>query len=192
MWRVIGKKQITMIETREMWRPVVGYEGSYEVSSLGKIKSLERLISNGKGCYTKKESITNGSIEKKGYRVVRLYLNGISKDFKVHRLVAEAFIANPENKPQVNHINGVKNDNRVENLEWATQSENILHADKIGLRIMKNGEYHGMSKLKKEQVLEIYYHKGKGAEIARVFGISNTHVGRIKNKQSWACLNLKN
>ena len=71
--------------------------------------------------------------KRNGYLCVSLCNNGFSKSFNVHRIIAEAFIPNPGNKPQVNHINGIKTDNRVENLEWVTQSENTIHALSIGL-----------------------------------------------------------
>ena len=104
----------------EKWRDVVGYEGLYEVSSLGRIKRNGRI---------KKPHVDHG-----GYLTVWLSKHSVQKCLKVHRIVAIAFIPNPKNKATVNHINGVKTDNRVENLEWATHSENIIHANKLGLR----------------------------------------------------------
>ncbi|HFI4796558.1 TPA: HNH endonuclease signature motif containing protein [Elizabethkingia anophelis] len=90
----------------------------------------------------------------RGYRIIDIKIDGKRYYKKIHRLVAEAFIPNPENKPQVNHINGIKDDNRVENLEWVTQSENIRHSFEFGLN--KNiGENHRDAKLTKEQVLLI-------------------------------------
>ena len=82
----------------------------------------------------------------KGYPMCQLMINKEIKGFSVHRLIAETFIPNPENKPQVNHINGIKTDNRVENLEWCTQSENILHAFKLGLITRPKGKDHHHSK----------------------------------------------
>lgn len=101
----------------EVWRPIKDYEGLYEISNLGRVKSLNYN-------HTKKEKILKNVENGKGYLMVCLTKNGKHKLFLVHRLVAEAFIPNPENKPCVDHINTIKNDNRVENLRWVTCEEN--------------------------------------------------------------------
>lgn len=120
----------------EVWKPIKGYEGLYEVSNLGRVKSLERKV-KAKNKYgtvdrTVTEKILKYSINHKGYYLVKI-CNQVNKSFLVHRLVAEAFIDNPENKLQVNHINGDKKDNRVCNLEWCTNNENQKHAINMGL-----------------------------------------------------------
>lgn len=101
----------------EMWKPVKDYEGLYEISSLGRVKSL-----NYKG--TGKEKILKNTEHSNGYLIVGLAKNGKYKLFYVHKLVAEAFIPNPEGKPCIDHINTIKNDNRIENLRWVTHEEN--------------------------------------------------------------------
>ena len=101
----------------EIWKDIKKFEGIYQVSNLGNIKSLN----NNK---TKKEKILKLNKDKKGYLYVDLYKNNKSKRFVVHRLVAEAFIPNPENKPCIDHINTIRDDNRVENLRWVTYKEN--------------------------------------------------------------------
>lgn len=107
-------------ELMEIWKDVVGYEGLYEVSNLGRIRRDGRI---------KKPYVDHG-----GYLTVWLSKHSEQKCLKIHRIVAMAFIPNHKNKATVNHINGVKTDNRVENLEWATHSENIIHANETGLR----------------------------------------------------------
>ena len=118
----------------EIWKPVIGYEGIYEVSSLGQVRSLDRYSrahnNNGTICRNRiKGRIMRGSYDQDGYLDVCLYdSEGHDKYFRVHRLVAEAFLPNPDNLPQVDHINCIKDDNRVDNLAWVTCKENINRA----------------------------------------------------------------
>ena len=106
----------------ENWKEVEETNGALYVSDLGRVKSLLR-----------DERILKATPDAKGYLRLRITINGEKKSYKVHRLVATAFVDNPGNKPQVNHINGNKNDNRASNLEWVTNKENAQHAIKNGL-----------------------------------------------------------
>ena len=109
----------------EYWKDVKGYEGFYQVSDCGKVKSLERDVFFPNGTIHRiKGKILVPGLNKDGYACVNLYKNGKGKNIKVHRLVAEAFLQNTENKPQVNHKNEVKTDNFVENLEWCDNKYN--------------------------------------------------------------------
>lgn len=107
---------------QEIWKDIITYEGLYQVSNFGRIKNL------------RKQTIKKPHKDKDGYLILNLYNNGKEKTCRVHRLVAQAFLLNLENKPQVNHIDGNKQNNNVNNLEWCTPSENGLHAWGNGLK----------------------------------------------------------
>ena len=114
----------------EEWRDVVGYEGLYQVSDQGRVKSLERKVPKWDGERTVKERILKPAPTKYGYLQFNLYAGGKQKALTVHRLVCEAFHENPDNKQEVNHINENKTDNRACNLEWCTRTENCNHGSR--------------------------------------------------------------
>lgn len=175
-----------MIEIEE-WRDIEGYEGVYQVSNFGDIKSLARNIYNYfSGTRAVPDRLLKSCVQKNGYRIVSLYPSVKSKTFCIHRLVAQAFIPNPENKPEVNHINGIKTDNRVENLEWATSSENRQHAHDTGLKISQKGSECSKAKLNEAQVLEIRSIKTLSrSEIAEKFMVSKSAIDAIMIRRSW-------
>lgn len=108
----------------EVWRDVKDYKGLYQVSNLGRVKSVKRYVKHYKGGVKSiSERILKLTNDSYGYLVIHLSKNGVGKMYKVHRLVAEAFIPNQDNKPTVDHINTIKTDNRIENLRWATDTE---------------------------------------------------------------------
>lgn len=123
----------------ETWKDIEGYEGLYQVSNTGKVKALERTVPHAHSKeVTKHERTLKPHLTKQGYLDVQLCKNGTVAHKRIHRLVAAAFVPNIEGKPFVNHKNGIKSDNREENLEWCTPSENIRHAvDVLGVSINK-------------------------------------------------------
>ena len=173
----------------EIWKEVSGYNGVYFVSNLGNVKSIDHYIKNAFGG----KSIKKGRVLKK-FKSVKGYLQtSLSKDTVrfntgVHRLVSLSFIPNPENKPQVNHINGIKHDNRVENLEWCTNSENQRHAVKNGLCNPNFSEKHHMSKLTNEQVKTArrMHELGWSNKIlANHYNITQTAMSNILRKKTY-------
>lgn len=161
----------------EIWKDVPDYEGIYQVSSLGQVKSI----------ISKKEKILKGRDDTNGYLKVALYKSKICIQKKIHRLAAMAFIPNPENKPCVNHINGIKSDNRVENLEWCTYSENSKHSFDNNLQISRKGIENNKSKLTEKQVLEIRNYKGcfNTYELGIMYGVNNTTIGSVLRRKTW-------
>ena len=118
--------------TEEVWKDIKGYENLYQVSNLGRIKSLGRRSINKNGhIYYSKEKILKSTLTSHKYKVIGLYKNRKSKQAYIHRLIAEYFIPNPENKPHINHKNGIRHDNRIENLEWVTCYENNKHMKEV-------------------------------------------------------------
>lgn len=160
----------------ELWEDVRDYEGHYQISSGGKVFSLK----------SNKELKPN--IVRSGYKMVRLHKNGWSRDYLVHRLVADAFCNNYFNKPIVNHKDGNKINNYFLNLEWVTDSENQLHAIRTGLKGVRFGANHPRSKLQDGDIISIrkMYKNGFTLEkISSIFNINISTVGRIIQGISW-------
>jgi len=134
----------------EEWKEIIGYEGLYLISNLGRCKSLGINKSN----RWKTERLLKPSKNCEYYSYV-LYKNQKAKYYLIHRLLALHFIPNIQNKPEVNHINGIKSDNRIENLEWVTRSENNKHGFDIGLHKSPKGENHYLASLSNTQASEI-------------------------------------
>lgn len=112
---------------KELYKKIIGYEKLYEISNHGNVKSLKRIIKGRHGLTTIQEKILKPSLVK-GYKAVNLYKNGKPYNAKIHRLIAIHFIPKVKGKICINHKNGIKTDNRIENLEWCTYSENAIHA----------------------------------------------------------------
>ena len=153
------------INDTEIWKDVLGYEGKYEVSTLGNVRRNGKLL----------KQLTNR--QRGDYKLVGL----CGKKHRVHRLVGQSFIDNPNNKPEINHINGLKWDNRVENLEWVTKKENVVHSVEIGLK--------GRKQLKLNQkfssniineIKKLIDNKVKYRVISEKYNVSTGYITQLK------------
>lgn len=174
----------------EIWKDIAGYEGYYQISNLGRVKSLERIAITKIGSKQPvNERILVAGYDTAGYYRVALCKNAKSRTRKVHRLVAQAFIPNPENKKTVNHKNGIKDDNRVENLEWATYKENNDHAIDTGLLIKncRKGDECSFSKLKGSDipVLRELNNTMKHREIAKIYNVHKSTIEGVVYRRNW-------
>lgn len=172
----------------EIWKNIKDYEGMYQVSNLGNVKSLSRKLRvHHNSMRLLRERILKCGILRQGYKAAALWENQKVKLCTIHRLVGIAFIPNPKNKPCINHKNGIKTDNRVENLEWVTYSENMIHALKHNL--IKKGEEKCNTQLtnKNALIIKLLYKEGiyTQKQIGLKYNISQHTVSRIVNKKSW-------
>lgn len=177
----------------EIWKDINEYEGLYQISNTGRVKSLERMAKiRWDGKYrTIPEKIKTPNC-RSGYLRVGLSKDGKNKIYSVHRLVAEAFIPNPHNKPYINHKNGVKIDNRVSNLEWCTHSENKKHSFATGLE-NNIGENHPRSKFTDEDIRTIKTRLSigeMGRYIAKDYGVAETTISMIKVGKLWSHIKI--
>ncbi len=173
----------------EIWKPVKNYESYYEVSNLGRVRGLCRNTTNNFGTFKSKGAILKGCESMNGYTKYTLSVNGKQKTLVGHRIVAEAFLDNPDNKPMVNHKNGIKSDNRLCNLEWVTDSENIRHAIDTGLIPIRNGEDIYFAKLTNYQaslIKGMYHHDNLSVtEISKCTGIKRRSIADLIAERTW-------
>ncbi len=155
---------------RELWLPVRNYRGHYIVSNLGRLATVK----------DKQFILRKTPIGSHGYCVVTLSKNGIEKTYRFHRIIAATFLG--ESKLQVNHKNGIKSDNRVENLEWVTGKQNMQHSVKIGL--YKTGESHHFAKLKDRQVRAIRKSRRGTNYLADKYKVSKSLVRLIRKGEA--------
>jgi NUMOD4 motif len=175
---------------KEIWKDIDDYRNIYQVSNLGRIKSLARTWISGKGVIkSSKDRILVTAPDSNGYYIVNLHKYGIRTCFKLHRLVAKYFIPNPENKPEVNHKRGNKSHNKASQLEWVTKSENELHAWKTKLKIHSKGEKHHMTSLTKKEVFMIRYLRNKNnskhKDLANCFNTTVATIHNIIKRKTW-------
>lgn len=159
---------------KELWRNIDGYKGMYQVSSFGRIRSYKYNLPR----------ILKPRVNSRGYKYINLSQDGKYRSFTIHRIVARYFLG--KNNLTVNHKNGNKLNNCVENLEWITREENVNHAKENGLYL--KGEKNGRSKLTERDVKIIRYKSSKGRSIrflSREFGVSRPVIDRIIKKINW-------
>lgn len=182
-----GKLVTKMNDTssEERWLPVKGFK-NYLISNTGRVQSLPRTVAFGSGRRKVAGRFFGDSVDPSGYSKVSLSENGVVHKRWTHRLVAESFIPNPSQLPEVNHVNGNKLDNCVNNLEWVSRSSNMQHAHRTGL-IDNRGANHGMAKLTDSDVATIRLYRGKVSqrECASKFGISQQWVSSIQRGLAW-------
>lgn len=165
----------------EIWRNIPEYN-DYQVSNYGNVKSLK----------FGKELVLSQNINCNGYPYVILYKDKKANTVNIHRAVAKAFLYQSKTFDCVNHIDGIKSNNCVNNLEWCTNSQNHLHAIKNKLRVPKKGEESGRSKLSEQDIIKIRELRAKGftqVQLANKFNISRWNIRAIINNESWKHLN---
>ncbi|WP_172668323.1 NUMOD4 motif-containing HNH endonuclease [Sphingobium sp. YBL2] len=166
----------------EKWLSVPGYEGFYEASSLGRVRSLDQQ----RGHRMCRGRILKPRPHPSGYSQVRLYIDRIARDHSIHVLICSAFHGPRPAGKEAAHSDGVKSNCRASNLSWKTPKENAEDKRRHGTVV--RGEHHGRSKLTPIQVAEIIRSEGKQAEVAIRHGISQPHVHRIRRGQRWSHL----
>lgn len=184
----------TMIQG-EIWKPILGiknglYDGYYEVSNLGRVKMLPRLLNHSKGMRVSKLKIVSGT-NSHGYKVVSFKKDGIKTMKSIHTLVAMAFIdnPNPEKFNMVNHLNSDRADNRVENLEWCDAKRNAQHAYEAGRLKITKGSTRSTAILDEDKVLAIklLYKTGKFSywKLSKIFNVGKTCIQNILTGNKW-------
>ena len=173
----------------EVWCDIAGYEGKYQISNCGRIKSFPKFIKRAKGSYYTKEKVLKCTLDNYGYPCVNLYSNGNVRHTRVHILVAKAFIENANGYSDINHKDGNKTNNHIDNLEWCNRSHNIQHAYDNFLH--KSGEDCNLHKLSLDDVDYIRKHykpydKEFGQKaLAEKFNVDRTTIWYILNNKTW-------
>jgi hypothetical protein len=174
----------------EEWRDIPNYEGFYQVSDQGRVRSCDRYVKSPRLLHTdqfRKSQLISMCPDKDGYLGILLHKEAKRKSCKVHCLVMLAFEGERPNKYDINHINGIKNDNRFVNLEYCTSSENRLHAFRIGLQ--PQGEKHPHAKFIDADIIKIRNLYALGGithkEISEMYGVSRAAISYIIRRESW-------
>ena len=178
---------------QEIWKPIPGYESLYEVSNLGRVRSLDRYVRGVTKSGTECLRFRLGQIRapqhhRRGYRTVALSKGPVVRTVLIHRLVAEAFVPNPNCLPDVNHVDADKANNSAANLEWCDPAANSAHAKRLGLYPVMHGSQKGSAKLNESAVAEIRALIANGetnVSIARRYGVSTAPISYIRTGKHW-------
>lgn len=174
---------------QEVWKPIAGYETFYEVSNLGRVRSLDRSCRHADGKVTNRKGKTLKPALRAGYPFVLIQVDGVRWQIHVHRLVATAFCEKPEGCDVVNHLDGDKQNNSSANLEWTTTKGNNQHAWKAGLNVAQRGEQRPNSVLTEDQVESIrrdIVAGETGTALAKKYGVHVMTISGIRNGARWA------
>lgn len=180
---------------QELWLPIAGYEGIYEVSNLGRVRSIDRKSFRKASNKSFDGYWTNISgrlfkpvINNAGYFCVVLCYQRATKIALIHRLVATAFVQNESKLPQVNHLDGKKLNNTPDNLEWCTASYNLKHAYKNGLKIPQYGETSGVARFTEQDILdirELLRHGYTQRRVAAMYDTGHSTIRQIGSRETW-------
>lgn len=181
----------------EIWKPVVGYEELYEVSNIGRVKSLPRFAQSGNKKRRFNSCILATQTNNKGYTSVTLWRNGKGTRYNVHRLLMRAFVPNPNNHPHIDHINAIKTDNRLENLRWCTAKENANNPKTLKLvrSIRKKQDYEQSQETRRAKnghnaPIYVYQYSKDGTfvkmykslcQAAKTIGADHSNIRRVLN-----------
>lgn len=174
--------------SEERWKDLVGWEGYYQVSTCGNVRSVDRSVP--RKIHGQEFNLTIKGRDmsicqtSNGYPFLMLGKGNKKKSFMVHRMVALTFIPKKEGFPNVNHKNGIKSDNRVENLEWSNKSHNAHHAIKLGL-VKNHSEQHVFAKLKNDDIPNIRASMLSYIKLGKIYGVSGSAIQHIKEGKVW-------
>ena len=171
----------------EIWKPIPNFEGFYEASNLGRIRSVDKYVMNHSVSEFRKGVVLTPTYHTHGYTYVTLSKLGVKKKYLIHRLVAMAFCDNPNNYKIINHIDGIKDNNIPSNLEWCTSSHNNKEALRLGLRIPnpQKGEKHFKAQITELQAIDILTKRLTKKEFMELYNISIHIINNLQWGRSW-------